>query len=156
MFCVRSTSRQVRLPRDRLVLLALRIVRGTADQAQHGIVQPSDALRLALAILYTLSDGPLFDWPDHEAVFVRFWRVVTGLDMECFTQGDYARGTYATTYLHQIERQVRFTEIVERAKADVRKKAASATAGKFVHDEDEAKQDKRRYYWRPLPKPKSE
>ena len=142
----------MRVPRDRLVYLALCVLDDTARAASKEPVPPSDSLRLALAVLCALSDGPLFDWPDHRAIFVRFWCVVTGREVEGQTQVAYVRSTFATTCLHQIERQVRMSDAVARARSRRDTARATATARQFVHDEDEAKLDKRRYYFRPKPK----
>lgn len=138
----------MKLPRDQLVSLGLCVLDDTVLAARKAPVQPTEALRLALAIFFALSDGPLFDWPDHRTVFDRFWRIVTGHEDEHPTQVN-CRVTHATTYLNQIERQVRQSDELARARV-LRERRHLAQA---VLDTSTAREpridDERRYYWSP-------
>ena len=142
----------MKLPRDRLVFLALCVLDDTMAAARKAPVRPTEALRLALAILFALSDGPLFDWPDHRAVFDHFWRVVTGQVSEHLTQAKYGRVTYVATYLHQIERQVRQSDEVARARVHRERRQMAQAVLDTSAAREQRIDDKRRYYWRPPPK----
>ena len=66
---------------DRLAWLALLIVDEAAEEAERGRqVQPTLALRFALAFLCSRADGPTFNLPNRRSAFDELWKAMTEAD----------------------------------------------------------------------------
>ena len=92
---------------DRLVWRALLIVDAAAEHAENGVrVQPTPALRYALAFLYSRSDGSTFNRLSQRQIFNELWRVVTEEGSGTPYVNAYSRGTHTRTCLQQIGRQL--------------------------------------------------
>lgn len=91
----------MRLPRSRLTFLSLAILAETADNASAQPVEPSLAVRLALAHLYSIANADRRNFDD-------FWRTLR--DPMTSQHSDemraYIRPTYCRTHLTGIARSV--------------------------------------------------
>lgn len=136
--------------------LALMVVDEAAEEAERGQqVAKTMGLRLALAYLCSIADGPTFALPSRRTVFDTFWREVTGDPAGNPHSAAYYRGSMAATCLQQIARQLGqpalFFNAVRTARSPdrhVRQEFAQAVrdAGR---ERDEAAQTKRARYWGP-------
>ena len=72
-----------------------------------GPLAPTPGLRLALAYLHSIADGPLFELPSRRYIFDEFWRTVTGPDTGSNPySAAYARNAMTESCLQQIGRQI--------------------------------------------------
>lgn len=112
--------------------LALIVVDEAAEQAERGQqVARSTGLRLALAYLCSIADGPIGSLPNRRSIFDTFWREVTGEHGGNPHSATYYRASMAVTCLQQIGRQlgqpalffnlVREARLPERRAAEVRR-----------------------------------
>ena len=147
----------------RIAWLALLIVDEAAEAGSKAPIEPSPGLRLALAYLHSIADGPIFALPSRRHVFDELWRIVTApLASGNPHSAAYARSSMVESCLQQIGRQIGqhanvFNTVREfrtrEVEPDARKELARAVrqTGGYL---DQRKDDKRRHYWRPPPRPK--
>lgn len=148
-------------PLTRLDWLALMVVDEAAEHGASEPVLPSAGLRLALAYLHSIADGPIFALPSRRHIFDEFWRTATApLDGGNPHSAAYAQSATVSRCLQQISRQIGQPELLFNEVRETRKARAlaagrakvTAIARRFVDAEDQRKLDKRRYYWGPPPK----
>ena len=163
LFYIRSIQGWVERLLTRLTWLALLVVDEAAEVGAEKPVAPSAGLRLALAYLHSIADGPIFALPSRRHIFDEFWRNVTAeLEGGNPHSARYARHCQINSCREQIGRQIGQTALLFNAVRDFRKREAAGDARdrlaaevrQFMHVEEERKLDKRRYYWQPPPKPK--
>jgi len=95
----------MRFTRDHLTFKALCALDEVVDASRKQPVEPTFALRFALAYLYAVSGK------QDRATYDSFWRTVLGkddrqADPQADPQADYNRGTWACTHLQGICRSV--------------------------------------------------
>lgn len=123
-------------PRDRLAWLALLVVDEAAEAGAKGPVAPALGLRLALAYLYSIADGPIFALPSRRHVFDRFWAEVTRpIGPGTPYMEHYSRHTHIEGCLRQIGRQIGQGENAFNPVREFRRRAASGQAVLNVADE---------------------
>lgn len=144
---------------DRIAWLALLIVDEAAERADVGPVAPTVGLRLALAYLCSIADGPTFALPSRRHVFDGFWHEATRAPGGGNPHSDlYARRSMVASCLQQIGRQCRFganifNEVRRRRLGEPAARERVAEALRLADDERaRAKWRKRQgYFGRPYP-----
>ena len=133
------------------------VVDEAAEQAERGQrVARTIGLRLALAFLCSIADGPTFTLPDRRTVFDTFWREVTRPDTGTnLHSAAYARGSMARSCLQQIARQLGETELIFHGVRDARvpgqraRQEFAEAVREAGADRDEQARTKRARYWGP-------
>lgn len=95
---------------DRITWLALMMIDDAAEQAEKDWIIGSVGLRLALAYLCSIADGPTFSLPSRRHIFDEFWIVVTRRQAGNPESARYARCAMMTSCLQQIGRQLELGE----------------------------------------------
>lgn len=132
------------------------VVDEAAEQAEHGEqVAKTMGLRLALAYLCSVADGPIFELPSRRSVFDTFWKAVTGDQSGNPEASRYFRASMAQTCLQQIGRQLGdstmlFNTVRTARSPDHRARQELAEAVREADKErDDRAQLKRARYWGP-------
>ena len=132
------------------------VVDEAAEQAERGERVPrSMGLRLALAYLCSVADGPIFSLPSRRSVFDTFWKEVTGEASGNPHSAAYYRASMAQTCLQQMGRQLGgtamlFNEVRSARSPEQRARQEFADAIRDAGVErDEASRLKRSRYWGP-------
>lgn len=141
---------------DRIAQLALMVVDEAAEQAERGERVPkSIGLRLALACLCSVADGPTFALPDRRTVFDTFWKEVTAPATGNPHSSAYYRASVTRTCLQQIGRQLGDTGFLFHAVRDARvpgqraRQEFAEAVRQAGADRDDAARTKRARYWGP-------
>lgn len=143
---------------DRITWLALLVVDEAAEQAERGRVPPSLGLRLALAHLCSIADGPIAALPSRRSVFDTFWKEATIKGSGNPHATAYYRASMTRSCLQQIGRQIgqsaNLFNIVRAARSpDARSRKRFAEALKLAEQERAQKKWRKRegYYGRNMP-----
>lgn len=132
------------------------VVDEAAEQAREDWIKGSLGLRLALAHLCSIADGPTFNQPSRRAIFDQFWETVTKRQAGNPNSARYARVSITSTCLEQIGRQIGcgaylFNAVRAAREKDARKQFADAVK-QADRERDDAGRTKRANYWGP-PRP---
>ena len=144
---------------DRVAWLALLVVDEAAEAAEADWIKGSVGLRLALAYLYSIADGPTFELPSRRSTFDTFWETVTKRhDSGNPKSAAYARSSMVSSCLQQIGRQTRFGANIFNAVREARSpertaRGAIAEALRLSGEEEARKKWRKRqgYFGRPYP-----